>query len=357
MSKKTFWNNCNKTNAPLIIAGPCSAETETQVLETAAKIDKNKVSIFRAGVWKPRTRPGGFEGVGAMALPWLSRVKNEFQLPVAIEVAHPTHIELALAHNIDFFWIGARTTANPFSVQEIANALKGVNIPVLVKNPVNADIGLWIGAIERIEKAGIEHISAIHRGVSQFAKTRYRNRPEWDLAFELRKNRPDIFMCCDPSHITGDRNSVFKFAQMALDLKFDGLMIETHPYPDEAWSDMAQQITPETLNNILSKLIVRTENPINNDGLSNIENIRKLLSDVDNEILKLLSERMQLVSTIANHKKQYNMTVFQETRWNEILEKNMKNGIEMGLNPIFITELFKTIHQESIEIQSNLISN
>jgi len=354
MTKQVFWNKYKKSNAPLVIAGPCSAETENQLIETITRIDKNQVAIFRAGIWKPRTRPGGFEGIGEKALPWLSHIKKQFNIPVAIEVASPQHIDLALKYNIDIFWIGARTSANPFSVQEIANALQGVDVPVLVKNPVNPDLGLWLGAIERIEKAGINHIGAIHRGVSQFAKTMYRNRPEWDLAFELRKNRPDLILLCDPSHITGNRNAIARFAQIALDLKFDGLMIETHPNPDEAWSDMAQQITPENLNDILSKLIVRTEFPANTNELNKIEGLRNSINALDHEILKLISERLQLVEEIGKHKKQNNMTVFQENRWNEILDKNVKTGVEMGLNAIFINEIFKTIHQEAIDVQTKL---
>lgn len=356
MIKNGTWGAFSFANQPLIIAGPCSAESEEQVLETARRMQKERISLFRAGIWKPRTRPGGFEGVGSVGLPWLQRVKAETGLPVTIEVATAKHVEEALKAGIDVLWIGARTTVNPFSVQEIADALSGVNIPVLVKNPVNPDAALWLGAIERLEQAGITQIGGIHRGVSQFVKTIYRNKPEWEMAFEFRKARPDLLLICDPSHITGNRELIWKVSQTALDLKFDGLMIETHRDPDNAWSDAAQQVTPEQLEMILNRLIIRSEKPANDMEIKNIEELRKSISYVDEQIIDLLSYRMKVVSDIAEFKKRYNMTIFQETRWNELLANHIEKGREKGLSDAFIAELFNTIHQASIDIQTQLIN-
>ena len=345
------------TGFPYVIAGPCSAETEKQVLQIANQLkNDNRVKLFRAGVWKPRTRPGSFEGNGVKALPWLKRLKKEIGIPVAIEVANSKHIEEGLKAGIDVFWIGARTTANPFAVQEIANALKGVSIPVLVKNPVNPDVALWLGAIERVYTAGINAIGAIHRGVSQFDKTLFRNNPEWQMAIELRERLPDILLINDPSHITGNRDLVPSIAQKAIDLNFDGLMIETHCEPENAWSDAEQQITPNSLLEFLDRLIVRSQNP-KEGNVKSIEELRKSINEVDNQLLDLLGYRMKIVEEIGLFKKQNKMTIFQENRWREILDKQIKNGRLADLSDEFIENIFRAIHQESIDKQSKVINN
>ena len=340
----------------LTIAGPCSAETEDQVYEIARKIAETGVKIFRAGVWKPRTRPGSFEGVGKEALPWIKKATRDFGLKSTVEVANRQHVLDALEAGIDILWIGARTTVNPFAVQEIAETIKGTDIPVLVKNPVNPDVDLWLGAIERLENAGITRIGAVHRGVSQFNKSVYRNRPEWEMAIELKKQRPDLLLICDPSHITGKRELVPLVSQIALDLMFDGLMIETHITPEEAWSDARQQITPETLKELLKELIVRDEFP-HGIELSGFEDLRNTINDIDNQLIGLLSQRMNIVNDIARFKKEHNMSIFQENRWNQLLEEHLGYGASKGLNREFIRKIFNTIHSESIERQSSVLHN
>jgi chorismate mutase len=341
---------------PLLIAGPCSAETEDQVMQTAVQLKNVGIDWYRAGIWKPRTRPGSFEGVGSVGLPWLKRVKEELGLKTTIEVATAQHVEDALKFNIDMLWIGARTTANPFAIQEVANALRGVNIPILVKNPVNPDVSLWMGAIERIQKSGIIDIGAIHRGVSQFEKSIYRNKPEWQMAIELKKQLPSIPMLCDPSHIAGNRELIEQVAQMALELKMDGLMIETHINPDYAWSDAAQQVTPDQLAHIIQRLVCKKEQP-EGVALHTIDELRNSINYVDQQLIDLLSYRMQIVEEIAQFKKQHNMTIFQEERWNALSERHKATAAKIGLNPDFVYQIFKEIHLASIDKQTSIINN
>ncbi len=344
-----------KEKKPMIIAGPCSAETEEQVIQTAHGLKDKGVDIFRAGIWKPRTRPGSFEGIGSVGLPWLKRVKQETGLPIAIEVANVKHVYEALRAGIDILWIGARTTVNPFAIQEIADALQGVDIPVLIKNPINPDVALWLGAIERIEKSGISRIGAIHRGVSQAGKSVYRNNPEWQMVIDLKKYVPDILLINDPSHISGNRELVAKISQQALELKFDGLMIETHIDPDNAWSDAAQQVTPDQLGMILNRLIVKSEQPEGVE-LKNIEELRKSIGYIDDQLIDLLGYRMKIVEDIAQFKQRNNMTILQENRWNELVSSHIENGMNKGLSSDFITKVFNSVHQESIERQNSLIN-
>lgn len=356
LAKKEAWSQL-ANGKPLVIAGPCSAETEEQVMQTAIELKKDKrVSIFRAGIWKPRTRPGSFEGVGSVGLPWLQRVKKEVGLTTSIEVANVKHVYEALKAGIDILWIGARTTANPFAVQEIADALKGVDIPVLVKNPVNPDVALWIGAIERLEKCGINKLGAIHRGVSQFEKSMFRNNPEWKMPIQLREQMPDILLINDPSHIAGNRELVPKVAQKALDLQFDGLMIETHIDPLHAWSDAAQQVTPQSLSSILDNIILRSEKPEGVE-LKSIEAMRTSINYIDNQIIDLLSYRMDIINDIAKFKAENDMSIFQEGRWNELLSKYDKQAEKLGLNPQFVSKVFHQIHLESIEKQNKILNN
>ena len=335
---------------PIIIAGPCSAETEEQVLETALELKQNGINIFRAGIWKPRTRPNTFEGIGSEGLEWLKTVKQETGMLIATEVANIKHSYEALKAGIDILWIGARTTANPFAVQEIADVLKGMDIPVLVKNPVNPDVDLWVGAIERFQNAGLSNIGAIHRGFSGFEKSIYRNTPQWQIPIELKTRIPDIPLICDPSHIGGNRNLIQSLSQKAIDLNFDGLMIETHPNPDKAWSDAKQQITPDTLNVILGNLIIREEKP-KGISLEAIEDIRFKIDVCDNELMNILEKRMNFVKAIGLYKKENKMTILQAGRWDEVLGKSIEKGLQKNLNEKFVSNIFKTIHQESINKQ------
>lgn len=354
LSKLEAWPTLNEKR-PLVIAGPCSAETEEQVLKTAHELKNKGVDIFRAGIWKPRTRPGSFEGVGNEGLLWLKIVKQETGLPIATEVANVKHVYDALKANVDVLWLGARTTANPFSVQEIADALSGVDIPILIKNPVNPDVSLWLGAIERISKAGVKRVGAIHRGVSQFTKSVYRNNPEWQMALDLRKEAPDLLLINDPSHIAGNRELIAKISQKAMDLKFDGLMIETHIDPNKAWSDAEQQITPDQLENILNRLEIKSEEPQGVE-LKNIEELRKSIGFIDEQLIDLLGYRMKIVDDIALFKQRNKMTILQENRWNELIQRHQENGSEKGLTNEFILRIFNAVHQESIERQNNLIN-
>ncbi len=341
---------------PLVIAGPCSAETESQVLETARGMKEAGVKIFRAGIWKPRTRPGGFEGVGAIGLKWLQKAKAEYGLMMAIEVANPAHVKLALEHDIDVLWIGARTTVNPFMVQEIADALKGHDKIVLVKNPVNPDLALWLGGIERIHNAGIKKIGAVHRGFSTYEKTKYRNNPEWQLAIELQNKLPDLPLICDPSHITGKRSMIAETSQQALDLNYDGLMIESHPMPDDAWSDAAQQVTPQNLTEILRGLIVR--NPMDDSDffVRELSKLRSQIDEFDSKIIEVLGKRMKIADKIGALKKERNVAVLQPKRWREVLDRMTSEGSELNLSTDFIHRLFHAIHQESITHQQKVIS-
>lgn len=347
-----------KSARPFIIAGPCSAETQEQVLEVAAALAGMNVQLMRAGVWKPRTRPGSFEGSGEVALGWLQEAKRQYNIPVTVEVAAPEHIELALKYGIDVLWIGARTVVNPFQVQRLADALQGVNIPVMVKNPVNPDVNLWQGAIERFEKAGINSVAAIHRGFSGYtAAAGYRNQPNWPIPIELKRRNPELSIFCDPSHITGNRERIGEVAQKAMDMHFDGLMIETHPSPDAAWSDAAQQVTPAELKTILAGLIVRQEYTHDMSGQEQLEYLRQLMDSLDAEIIDLVARRMELSGEIGAVKKLCNMTAYQPSRWREIVETRGDRGSAHGLTKDFIVELYEKIHHESIRIQLSVLEN
>lgn len=350
------WLDDFNLNHPLVIAGPCSAETEEQVLKIAHELKNSDVSIFRAGIWKPRTRPGGFEGVGAIGLKWLQKAKAETGLLMAIEVANATHVQLALEHDIDVLWIGARTTVNPFAVQEIADALKNTDKIVLVKNPVNPDLALWIGGVERLYNAGIKNLGVIHRGFSTYEKTKYRNIPEWQLAIELQNRFPDLPLICDPSHITGKRDMIQEVSQQALDLNYDGLIIETHIDPDNAWSDAAQQVTPSVLKQIFKDLRIRKETDNADDYNNRLAKHRIDIDEYDTKLLEILGKRMKVADKIGALKKEKNVAVLQNKRWNEILGKMILDGEEKGLSEEFILKIFKAIHQESISHQEKIIN-
>ena len=350
------WLHDFNLNHPLVIAGPCSAETEEQVLKIAHELKNSDVSIFRAGIWKPRTRPGGFEGVGAIGLKWLQKAKAETGLLMAIEVANATHVQLALEHDIDVLWIGARTTVNPFAVQEIADALKNTDKIVLVKNPVNPDLALWIGGVERLYNAGIKNLGVIHRGFSTYEKTKYRNIPEWQLAIELQNRFPDLPLICDPSHITGKRDMIQEVSQQALDLNYDGLIIETHIDPDNAWSDAAQQVTPTVLKQIFKDLRIRKETDNADDYNNRLAKFRVDIDEYDTKLLEILGKRMKIADKIGALKKEKNVAVLQNKRWNEILGKMILDGEEKGLSEEFILKIFKAIHQESISHQEKIIN-
>ena len=341
---------------PLVIAGPCSAESEEQVLDTAKQLKANGVNIFRAGIWKPRTRPNAFEGVGSIGLDWLKLVQQEVGMMVSTEVANVKHVYEALRTGVDIIWIGARTSANPFAMQDIADALKGVDIPVFVKNPVNPDVDLWMGAIERIQGAGISKVGAIHRGFSSFDKTRYRNTPQWQLPIELRRKMPGIPMICDPSHIAGRRDILQEISQKAMDLNYDGLIIETHNDPDKAWSDAKQQITPSVLKDLLNGLTLRSVNSDDLSSMNNLEDLRLQIDKFDNDILNIIEERMGVVEKIGEYKKQNNITILQPNRWQEILNKTLEKGKNRDLSDEFIIQLFKSIHQESINKQTKIMN-
>lgn len=337
---------------PIVIAGPCSAETEEQVLNTATQLCKKGIKIFRAGVWKPRTKPGGFEGVGTLGLPWLKRVQEELGMLVSTEVATPKHVEACLESGIDILWIGARTTANPFAMQELADSLRGVDIPVLVKNPVNPDLELWIGALERINGAGVKRMGAIHRGFSTYDKKLYRNLPMWHIPIELRRRIPNLPMFCDPSHIGGRRELIAPLCQQAMDLGFDGLVVESHCNPDAAWSDAAQQVTPEVLDFILDKLVIRNIT----QTTESLEALRRQIDEFDNNLLDLLSRRMRVCREIGQYKKEHNMTVVQTERYNEILDKRGAQGVLCGMDADFIKTIFEAIHEESVRQQMDIMN-
>ncbi|MDR1290334.1 MAG: bifunctional 3-deoxy-7-phosphoheptulonate synthase/chorismate mutase type II [Planctomycetaceae bacterium] len=337
---------------PVVIAGPCSAETEEQVVSTARAIAANGIHIFRAGIWKPRTKPGGFEGVGSEGLEWLKRVKRETGMYTAIEVATREHVFAAIKAGIDILWVGARTAVNPFAVQEIADALKGIDIPVLVKNPVNPDIELWIGAIERIYRAGIHRIGAVHRGFSSYDNKGYRNAPHWQVPIELRRRIPNLPILCDPSHITGKRDLIHAISQQAMDLKFDGLIIETHCSPDTAWSDAKQQITPDQLCQLLSALVIRDMDRPSKD----LAELRSKIDGIDDQLLSLLATRMQVAIDIGLYKKANNMPILQTIRYGQIIEEKSKMATSMNLDPDFIREIMKAIHEESVRVQMNVIN-
>ena len=341
-----------KTAKPFVIAGPCSAETREQTLETAQALSSMNIQLFRAGVWKPRTRPGSFEGNGEAALQWLQEAKQLYNIPMAIEVADPAHVELALKYGIDVLWVGARTTVNPFHVQHLADALRGTHIPVMVKNPVNADVDVWQGAIERFEKAGITNVAAIHRGFSGYsAAAGYRNQPNWPIPIELKRRKPELAMICDPSHITGRRDRIAEIAQKAMDMHFDGLMIEAHPRPDEAWSDAAQQVTPEVLKTIISSLVVRDEFTSDMSGLMKLEYLRQLMDSLDDEIIDLIARRMELSVQMGDVKRACNMTAYQPARWREIVQTRSARAAVHLLPQEFIVAVYEKIHDESIRRQ------
>ena len=337
---------------PLVIAGPCSAETEEQVMETALQLAKNGVKIFRAGVWKPRTKPGGFEGHGAIALPWMKRVKEETGMLVTTEVATAKHVEQALEAGIDILWIGARTRANPFAVQDIADALKGIDIPVLVKNPINPDLELWVGALERVNGAGIKRIAAIHRGFSSYDKKIYRNLPMWQIPIELSRRIPNLPLICDPSHIGGRRDLIAPLCQQAMDVGMDGLIIESHCNPDSAWSDANQQVSPDILDYILNMLVIR-------DQIQTTESIvalRKQIDDIDNQIMDMLAKRMRVCREIGHYKKEHGMTIVQTSRYSEILDRRGAQAALCGINPGCVRLIFEAIHEESVAQQVEIIN-
>lgn len=350
------WLTALELPQPLLIAGPCSAETEQQVMEVAHGLVGSKVRFFRAGIWKPRTRPGGFEGVGAHGLKWLQKARSEFGFPLAVEVANATHVKIALDHDIDMLWVGARTTVNPFAVQEIADALAGTNKIVLVKNPVNPDLALWIGGIERIYQAGVRHLGAVHRGFSTYEKTTYRNIPEWQIPIELKSRLPHLPLICDPSHITGRRDLIAEVSQQALDLTYDGLMIETHQRPDEAWSDAAQQITPERLKAIFSELHLRKKASTQENFIAEIDVLRSRIDIADAKLLEILGKRMRIAEEIGQLKKAQNVAILQNERWVDVKQKMMHEGVQKGLTREFILQMFKAIHEESIAHQQMIMN-
>ncbi|WP_166387795.1 bifunctional 3-deoxy-7-phosphoheptulonate synthase/chorismate mutase type II [Polaribacter sp. 11A2H] len=350
------WLDDMKLNHPLVIAGPCSAETEEQVLKIAHELKDSDVSYFRAGIWKPRTRPGMFEGVGEIGLHWLKKVKEETGMKTCTEVANAAHVKLALEHDVDLLWIGARSTVSPFIMQEIADALAGTDKIVLVKNPVNPDLALWLGGIERLYTAGIKNLGAIHRGFSTYEKSKYRNTPEWQLAIEFQNKFPDLPLINDPSHITGKRDMIFDVCQTALDLNFDGLMIETHFDPENAWSDAAQQVTPAALKQIMVDLKVKKETETAVSYREPLENLRAQINVVDDQLIDLLGKRMQVADKIGQLKKDQNVAVLQSRRWNEILGNMVLEGSSKGLSEEFVLKMFKAIHQESIVHQEKIIN-
>lgn len=352
ISKLDQWIKVDKH--PLVISGPCSAESEDQLLEIANEVSKvPHVKIFRAGIWKPRTRPGSFEGVGEKGLQWLKRVKEETGLMTAVEVANPDHIRQALMHQVDILWIGARTVVNPFSLQDLASELKGVDIPVMVKNPVNPDLDLWVGALERFNMAGITKLAAVHRGFYFFNKTPYRNAPMWEIPIELKRRYPQLPVICDPSHICGERSMLQETAQKALDLDMDGIMLESHTHPDRALTDPLQQIKPAELARIVSELQVRRETG-NREFETKLEELRSEIDKIDAELLHILARRMEVIDEIGQYKKENNITILQLKRWRNILYDRLGTGVNLKLNRDFIRNLLETVHNESIRRQTDI---
>lgn len=350
-----FRNRIEETAKPLIIAGPCSAETEKQMMETAEGLNPDEVSVFRAGIWKPRTKPDSFEGVGEKGLKWLRRVKEEYGFQTATEVANAQHVALALENEVDVLWIGARTTVNPFTVQEIAEALQGSQKTVLVKNPVNPDLELWIGGIERLKSQGIKNIGAVHRGFSTYKKTKYRNNPQWQIALDFINRLPDIPMICDPSHICGNREGLAEVAQMAYNFDYKGLMLETHCNPDDAWSDANQQITPERLHELLSGLRVRQKDDKDAVYHSNLLRMRNEMDEADRTIFETVAQRMLISSRIGELKKDHNVALFQLERWQQVRESALVLGKELGLSSEFVDKFLKAIHEESLQQQHSVM--
>jgi chorismate mutase len=343
---------------PLIISGPCSAETEEQVIETIQRLSATgKVDMVRAGIWKPRTRPGSFEGIGTKGLPWLQQAKKLTGLPVMVEVATAKQVEDALHFDVDVLWIGARTTVNPFSVQEVADALRGVDVPVLIKNPINPDLELWTGAVERVAKAGVKQIGLIHRGFSSYGNTEYRNAPMWHLAIEMKLRNPEMMMINDPSHICGRRDILLEVAQKAIDLDYDGLMIEAHIDPDNAWSDAKQQVTPEKLAELLDAIIWRKEDINSEEYHAALEKLRQQINHLDDELMQILGQRMRVAEKIGEYKKNNNITILQTNRWNEIILRAFNKGEKLGLSKEFITKYFDAVHMESINHQNKIMND
>ena len=343
---------------PLIIAGPCSAETEEQVLQTAQQLAQTgKVDIMRAGIWKPRTRPGSFEGIGTKGLPWLQQAKKLTGMPVAVEVATAKQVEDALHFDVDVLWIGARTTVNPFSVQEVADALKGVDVPVLIKNPINPDLELWLGAVERVAKAGINQIGLIHRGFSSYGNTEFRNAPMWHLAIEMKRRFPEMMMINDPSHICGRRDILLDVMQKAIDLDYDGMIIESHIDPDNAWSDAKQQVTPARLAEMLDSITWRREDVDSEAYHAALEKLRQQINHLDDELMQILAQRMKIAEQIGRYKRDNNITILQTNRWNEILDRAFLKGDKLGLSKEFITRYFDAVHMESINHQNKIMNS
>lgn len=342
-------------NKPMLIAGPCSAESREQILKIAKDLKDKNIAYYRAGIWKPRTRPGAFEGVGSIGLGWMQEAKQLYNIPICTEVANVKHVYQALKAGMDMLWIGARTSTNPFAVQEIAEALKGVDIPIMVKNPINPDLKLWIGAIERFQKCGVRDIAAIHRGFSIYEKLDYRNQPRWQIAVDLQREFPEMIMICDPSHIGGKRKYIKEISQKALDLNFDGLMIETHHQPEDAWTDAKQQVSPQQLSAILKDLIIRVKEP-SEISLEELQELRSEIRNLDEELIQLLSDRMLVSEKIGLYKKLNNMTILQSSQWEKLLDRNKEKAKSAKIAESFTSKLFKLIHQESINVQEKILS-
>jgi chorismate mutase len=355
ITKIKDWGLNIDTSKPIVVSGPCSAETEEQTVQSCLGVAKQGANILRAGIWKPRTRPGSFEGIGNKGLPWLKTASRLTGLPITVEVANARHVYEALKNQVDILWIGARTTVNPFSVQEIADALKGVDIPVMIKNPINPDLKLWMGAFERFEKVGITKMAAIHRGFASYHNTEYRNQPQWEIPIELRRQL-DIEMVCDPSHICGKRETLLQVAQKAMDLNFEGLMIESHITPDEAWSDAAQQVTPEDFGSLLNDLVIRDSNTQNPAFNSQLDELRHHIDEIDQQIIQLIAKRMDIAREIGKNKKENNIAILQMSRWENVLDKRMKYALSNGLSSKFALQYLQEIHNESIRQQTAIMN-
>lgn len=352
----TEWNLFLRLQRPLVIAGPCSAESEEQLFQTATLLKQNGIEVLRTGIWKPRTRPHCFEGIGEKGLPWLQHIQKTLGMKIATEVANSHHVEIALKYNVDMLWIGARSSTNPFVVQEIAEALQGVDIPVFVKNPVNPDIELWIGAFERLSLCGIKKMGAIHRGFSSYKNARYRNTPQWQIPIELKRRVKQLPLFCDPSHISGHREYIQEISQKAMDLGFDGLIIESHVRPDCALSDAAQQITPDRLKEILSRLIIREIHPTDSFDELIIEELREKIDALDNTLIETLTNRMKIIEDIGRYKKENNISILQPHRWEKILSRVTQEARKNGLSPELVERVFKAIHQASIDRQTDIMN-
>lgn len=355
--KLRTWLDDFKLNHPLVIAGPCSAETEEQVLKIAHELKDTDATVLRAGIWKPRTRPGNFEGVGALGLKWLQKAKQETGMLTATEVANKNHVALALQHDIDILWIGARTTVSPFIVQEIADALENTDKIVLIKNPVNPDLALWLGAVERFHSKNIKKLGVIHRGFSTYEKTHYRNNPEWQIPIELQNRFPDLPLICDPSHIAGRRDIIFDICQTALDLNYDGLMVETHYEPDNAWSDAKQQITPKTLIQMMVDLKIRKTTDADSEYRNALQTLRTQIDVIDHQLIEMLGKRMKIADKIGALKKERNVAILQVRRWSEILGRMILEGEQNDLSEEFVLKIYKAIHQESINHQEKIVNS